>query len=167
MNARATKLSRRSALAGLSVTAAAGVAALPVGAAAIALAGADPIFALLAEHQATMKVYFAAAAISGNLSYDSPEWKAAEAVTQSAIEREHAAIHALFTAQPTTLAGVAALLAHVGQGQFLDATEEAEDTGDFETVLSTWAQALSDHKLAIASKGFLRRVAATMHSLLA
>jgi hypothetical protein len=58
------------------------------------------------------------------------------------------------------------LLAQVGQGQFLDATEEAEDSRDFETVLTTWGHGNSDNKFTIASKGFLRRIAATTRNII-
>jgi hypothetical protein len=108
----------------------------------------------------------AAAEISGNLVDYTPEWNAAWAVTQAAIKRQHAAVYAVLTSQPTTLAGAVALLAQVGAGQFLEATEEAEDSRGFETVLTTWGHGDGDNKLTIASKGFLRRIAATTRDII-
>jgi hypothetical protein len=129
--------------------------------------GADPIFAVIAEHTAAMKTYIAASTISSYLEDGTPEWIAAYAVTRAAIERDHIATQAVLIVQPTTLAGVAALLEHVGQGQFLDATEEPEDSDSFETVLTTWVHGTDrNNDLTIASKGFLRRLGATMRSLI-
>jgi hypothetical protein len=87
-------------------------------------------------------------------------------VTQASIERQHASVYAVLTSQPTTLAGVVALLAQVGQGQFLEATEEAEDSRGFETVLTTWGHGNGDNKFTIASKGFQRRIAATTRGII-
>jgi hypothetical protein len=129
------------------------------------VSNADPIFAVLAEHKAATNAYIAASRISGNLADGTPEWVAADEVTRAAIDRDHIATYAVLTAQPTTLAGAVALLEHVGQGQFLEHTEEAEGDEGFETVLSTWAHGDDDNKFTIASKGFVRRLGATMRSL--
>jgi hypothetical protein len=71
-----------------------------------------------------MKAYLSAADVSGRLEDYTPEWNAAWAVTQAAIKREHAALLAVLTTQPTTIAGAVALLDHVGQDQFLGEAEE-------------------------------------------
>jgi hypothetical protein len=126
----------------------------------------DPIFAILAEHRAATNAYVEASLISGDLADHTPEWEAANAVTQASIERQHASVYAVLTSQPTTLAGVVALLAQVGQGQFLEATEEAEDSRGFETVLTTWGHGDGDDNFTIASKGFLRRIAATTRGII-
>jgi hypothetical protein len=86
-------------------------------------------------------------------------------MTQAEIKREHAALLAVLTTQPTTIAGAVALLEHVGQGQFLDGTEEAENDDGFETVLSTWSH--GNGELTTISKGFPGRLAATMRRLMA
>jgi hypothetical protein len=87
---------------------------------------ADPIFAVLAEHRAAMKAYLEASAISGGLKDGTEDWETAWAVTQAAIKREHAALHAVLTTEPTTLDGATAVLGHVGQDNFLgEATEGA------------------------------------------
>jgi hypothetical protein len=165
-----TTPSRRALLAGAPAAAAAALAGGTVAnAVAIGMAKAaevDPIFAILGEHRAATKAYVEASLISGNLVDYTPEWEAAYAVTKTAIKRDHAAIYAVLTSQPTSLAGVVALLAQVGEGQFLEATEEAEDSRGFETVLTTWGHGDGDNKFTIASKGFLRRIAATARGII-
>lgn len=90
---------RRALLAG---TPAAAAAALAAGTAVSGLAIAratpsepDPIFAAIAEHRAAVKAYIAASQISANLENHTPDWNAAEAVTQAAIKRDHAAAYAI------------------------------------------------------------------------
>jgi hypothetical protein len=48
-----------------------------------------------AEHRAAVKAYHAASEIDGNLETGTPEWDAANAVTQAATKRERATIEAL------------------------------------------------------------------------
>jgi hypothetical protein len=158
-----TSPSRRAVLAGISVAAVPIVAAVEKSVAGI---DADPIFAVLAEHRAAMKACLSASAISGNLVDHTPKWEAAWPVTQAAIKREHAALLAVLTSQPTTFAGAAALLDHVGQDQFLGEAEE--DLHDPETTLTAWVGTVdAEHELAKATRDFPRRLAATMRRLTA
>jgi hypothetical protein len=138
----------------------AAVAALPIAAAAMA----DPIFAVLAEHREAMKAYLTASEVSGRLVDDTPEWNAAWAVTQAAIKREHAALLAVLTTQPTTIAGAVRLLDHVGQDQFLGEAEE--DLDEPETILTVWTGTVDgENEFATATRHFPRRLAATMRNL--
>jgi hypothetical protein len=120
---------------------------------------ADPIFAVLADHRAAVKAYLAASEIDGNLETGTPEWEAANAVTQAAIKREREMHHTVLTTQPTTMAGVIALLEHVGQDRYLG---EAEDH-DRETVLS--ASHVQGSSLVAASREFPLRLATTVRGL--
>jgi hypothetical protein len=143
----------------------AAVAALPVAAPAMA----DPIFAVLAEHREAMKAYLSAADASGRLEDHTLEGKAARAVTEAAVKREHAAQFAVLTAQPTTIAGVVALLDHVGQDGFLGEAPEGEGPDVFdETILSGWAHATEDYShFKLAAQQLPGRLAVTMRSLIA
>jgi hypothetical protein len=124
---------------------------------------ADPIFSVLAEHRAAMKAYLAASAVSGALVDGTPEWETADKLTQATIKREHAAVYAVLTGQPTTVAGVIALLEHVGQNQFLGEAPEGKDAFD-ETVLSIWMRA-DGSRFKKAAQALPRRLAATMRTL--
>jgi hypothetical protein len=99
---------------------------------ATARVDADPIFAVLAEHRAATKAYLEASAVDGDLKDGTEEWKRARVVTLAAIKREHAALRAVLTTEPTTLVGAVAVLGHVGQDNFLG---EATDGGYGETLL--------------------------------
>ncbi len=157
---------RRALLAGAPAVAAAALAGgTVINALAIAEAKActaDPIFAVIAEHQAALKAYLAASHVDGGLMDHSPEWEIARPVTLAAEARERLALEAVFATAPTTLAGVAALLAHVGQHEFLD--EEA-DHSDRETLLSTLNEGFPEWKRI--GQDFPLRLAATLRSLIA
>jgi hypothetical protein len=87
-------------------------------------------------------------------------------VTQAATKREHAALLAVLTTQPTTIAGAVRLLDHVGQDQFLGEAEE--DLNEPETILTVWTGTVVDarNELATATRDFPRRLAATMRNLI-
>jgi len=98
-----TKLSRRRLLAHVSVIAAtmAPVATIALGglpAGDAALASADPIFAVIAEHKAAVETCIA------------PD---DEAKSEEALDYEGAVFKTLFTTVPTTVAGVTAWLQHL------------------------------------------------------
>jgi hypothetical protein len=122
-----TSPSRRALLAGAPAAA----AALATGAAADALAVAtgkptevEPIFSIIAEHQAALESYLAASAAESELFDDTPEWIVAHAAAESAWDREVVARKAVFTTDPTTVAGILALLEHVSQHEFLKDKDE-------------------------------------------
>jgi hypothetical protein len=140
-NRNTTKVSRRGALAGLAGAAAAGMAALPAGAAAV-----DPIFAVIAEHRAVFRTLMDALQKNDRAAGDFDE---------------DAAIRIVLTAQPTTIEGVAALLHHVGQHECLGMDSEYEE--DRETVLTTWNN-LEDERKRIA-QDFPLRLAATVRAM--
>jgi hypothetical protein len=111
-------LSRRRALAGLSVAAAAGVAALPAGAAA----EVDPIFAAIERYKAAVR----ARGVVLAAEYDSDE-------DRDACDAEWEAFDGLFETTPTTIAGIAALLELLGTDPYSEA-----EFGPGESVLG-WA----------------------------
>jgi hypothetical protein len=135
-----SRLTRRNALAGLSVAAAAGVAALPVGAAEV-----DPIFAVIASHKEAVEVHVRDI---HEFDQDTPA---------ESYERCDAALLDVLTVQPTTLAGVAALLAHVALPDFLE-EPAPEHQDERETFLSTlnndgggnWKRAAQDFPVRLA-----------------
>jgi hypothetical protein len=99
-----TKLSRRRLLAHVSVVAATmgpvatiALGGLPAGDAA--LAGAEPIFAVIAEHKV---------AVEACIALDD------EAKSEEALDYEGAVFKTLFSTVPTTVTGVAAWLQHLG-----------------------------------------------------
>jgi hypothetical protein len=153
-NQLAKALAKMSGTAGLSVAAVAGAVALPAAAAEV-----DPIFAVSADHRAAVEAWCRA------ISADGPDDRELSAAEDAADDRRAAAYWEVLTAQPTTLAGVAALLAHVGTPQFLDEPgPEHED--ERETFLSTpnhdgggdWKRAAQDLpvRLAETMRGLIR-----------
>jgi hypothetical protein len=96
-----SRLSRRAALAGLSVAAAA-VAALPASAAA----EVDPIFAVIAEHRAAVRAYCAA--------FDEDD---EDLVAETGSDHVDA-LAELVSCRPTTLPGIVALLEHLGEPDY-------------------------------------------------
>jgi hypothetical protein len=109
-NAPTTKLLRRHAMSLIASSAA--VPAASTIAIALPAADADPIFAVIADHRAAIEAMNAAWKISGALK-PGPEFEAADAVSTAASRREYEARLPVLTMQPTTMAGVAALLDHV------------------------------------------------------
>jgi hypothetical protein len=149
-----TKMSRRSILA--RAPAAAAIAALPV-AASDAGVPADPIFAVIAEHRAAQEDLYKSFAANELDTEDDPN-------KQRAADREDGTWLPLFVTEPTTVAGVAALLEYVGS----DAHEQWQDYRDdglIYTVLS-YASELT-HGLGEATRTFPRRIGATLRSLIA
>jgi hypothetical protein len=91
---------------------------------------ADPIFAKIEAHRAAVAVMNAAGDVSAKMHADEPGIEAAEGKTMETTKLETKALRALLRCRPTTLAGVIALLDHLGQSCVL------RDTPDPETVLS-------------------------------
>jgi hypothetical protein len=106
---------RRALLAGAPAVAAAAVAGhYP----AIAAVGeTDPIFAVIAEHQAAMTAYWNACKACAE-SLDCDEDEHLEKVVDETHDAHWDAHEKLFVCHPTTLAGVAALLAHLAKPDY-------------------------------------------------
>ena len=79
----------------------------------------DPIFAKIEAHRAAVQAWRAAGGISGEMHSDDPGYEEAERLTSKESDREMKALRALLRCRPTTLAGVIALLDHLGQPQLL------------------------------------------------
>jgi hypothetical protein len=80
----------------------------------------DPIFKKVEAHRAAVHSWQSASRISADLEKaDDPGYEAAERLTSKESKREMKALRALLRCQPTTLAGVIALLDHLGQPQLL------------------------------------------------
>jgi hypothetical protein len=151
------RLSRRSALAGLAGAAAAGITPVIAGAAEV-----DPIFAVIAEHRAAAMAHWRALHAFGELPYGDPEYKAAHIVEREASGHANELLWEVLHTQPTTLAGMAALLDHVGQPEFI----KVEERGT-ETVLSgPFAGADDECPLARAAREFPVRLAETLRGLI-
>jgi hypothetical protein len=179
-----SRLSRRTALMGLAGAAAAG--AMPAIAApsddgisaeveahnrrararmAEALDAADPpdpIFAMIDEHRAAVEGYIPRNDVSANLRYSDPGYESAMHETAVAMGRSSDLLFELLHVQPTTLAGVAAILAHLGQPEFLK--EELEYPDCRETFLSTFNDSFGECRRA--AQDFPVRLAETVRSLI-
>jgi hypothetical protein len=83
-----------------------------------AVPGADPVFAAIAAHLAASGAYHIASEAEGTTTPGTPEYRAATAALDAAMDRDGDTLHALLTCRPTTLAGLAALLEHVGQPEW-------------------------------------------------
>jgi hypothetical protein len=165
--------SRRALLAGAP---AAAVGALAAGTAVNAMAVAiprtaevDPIFAIIAEHCAAIDASCRAVnTVSEMMDFGpnkDPRYDAAKDVSDMAHDRMSDAMWDVLTEQPTTLAGIAALLAHVGRDEWLD-NREPEYDDQKETLLSTFIHEDFSHEFKRAAQDFPVRLAATMRSII-
>jgi len=179
-NPNTTKLSRRSALAGLSLAAATTVAAGAV-ANTIAVLGvgpADPIFSVIENYKRALvsrKIALEATWDGGNPAFeglpsDAPACLEAEDVHDEALDREWEAFDALFTTSPTTIAGVAALLELLVTDPYfdpekphlsgelviglalcrLDGQDRREVVGDFMTNLASTLRTFDQSRAAVS-----------------
>jgi hypothetical protein len=138
-----TSPSRRTVLAGISVAVVPVAAAVDKSLGGVALTD-DPIFALIQAHQADMLAMVHACESSEKFDLSIPDrW-----------------LPQVLTTQPTTMAGVAALLAHVGQPENL---VENLDEETRESVLSGVSEARPD--LRAAGREFPARLAVTVRVL--
>jgi hypothetical protein len=111
----------------------------------------DPIFAVIAEHRA---------AVEAHSYYD-------EDTPPDTTGRINDALWEVLTAQPTTLPGVAALLHHVGQLEFMGFDKDDPHwTDDGDTVLSVLSHNGDECDFAHAAREFPTRLAATVRSLI-
>jgi hypothetical protein len=84
----------------------------------------DPIFAAIEAHRKAMAACHAAVAVSANLSDGTPKHAAAQAITDRATAELDAAGENLAAIEPTTTAGLFAVLGHV-----IGCIEAADDDG--------------------------------------
>lgn len=89
----------------------------------------DPIFAKIEAHRAAVEAMNAVCDVWAEMTADDPASEDASRKSAKVIQLEMKALRALFRCQPTTLAGLAALLDHLGQGRCLRGPDD-------ETVLS-------------------------------
>ena len=156
---KAPKASRRAILTAAPAAAAAvlaGVATVNGLAAGLATpSSADPIFAVIAEHVAATKAYVASC-------------HADTATTDDALmERSEDAWLAVVTTQPTTVPGVAALLAHVGRSEFLGEEENRSGDPETETVLSSWINGADPKReFSIAARTFESRLSEALRGII-
>jgi hypothetical protein len=106
-----------------------------------AVSGADPVYAAIAAHLAASVAYHAASEAEGTTKTSTSEYRAAEAALAAAMDHDGDTLHALLTCRPTTFAGLAALLEHVGQPEWF-IYDRGEGTG--QTILSGPHQCGSD-----------------------
>jgi hypothetical protein len=145
---KSANVSRRSALVGLSLAATSAVGS------ACALSEVDPILAVIAEHRTAQEALHAAADVP-DADYDQTAWDCADG---RAIDAELP----LFTTEPTTIAGVAALLEYVGSDVHPCLLSEPEGI----TVLS-YAYGWDNNPAVIeATRTFPRRIGETLRRLI-
>jgi hypothetical protein len=161
-------VTRRAALAGVpaaaAVVLAGGTVANTVALAIPRTADVDPIFAVIERHRVAVAEYNKAEAISGNIVGGSQDWKVTWAVTSAAMDRKADLLEAVLRAQPTTMAGVIALLEHLGQDEFLG-VDWGRDEHDRETLLSTFnnCNRIEPRRLA---QDFPLRLAGALHQII-
>jgi hypothetical protein len=140
MTTNTTIPSRRALLAGAPAVAA---AALAAGGAVNILAmgtarpsSVDPIFALIEQHREAI-LAFGPAIDEGDTMMLAANWTSAErdVFVKAASRRELEALKVVLTTPPTTLAGVVALLEHLGQPEWFEDTDLGENP-EWESLLS-------------------------------
>ncbi len=94
---------------------------------------------------------------------DTDDWNAECGAASDAF---HASLDEVLTVQPTTMAGVAALLDHVGQEEFLGMSPGG-DPDHYETVLTTYLNMdEDDYRQREMARDFPLRLAATMRAIM-
>jgi hypothetical protein len=117
---------------------------------------------VIAKHWIVVGEKYHAIRLDGVTPWDAPEGEAVRAAVQDAYKREREHLLQVLTVQPTTLAGVQAVLNYLGQDEFLNF---GEDGFSDETVLSAWSNC-DYEEITEAAKAFPARLAATMRSLI-
>ena len=148
-----TKLSRRSALAALASTAAATATG-----AVQAIAEPDPIFALIERHRAASDAYSAGVSAYGRAEEQKlpDEMIQAEEQVHAASKARKESIEDLLSTEPTTIAGIAAVLDYVNEPPWV------KEDDDKETILVEAWETSQEAGLA-----FLPMIAATLRRLAA
>ena len=120
----------------------------------------DPIFALIERHRGATRAFSAAVSNKAKVQAahwpwsDAPERIAADAQHDAASDARHEAIEDLLSTQPTTIAGVAAVLDYVNEPSW------GEEQDDKETILVEAFETSEEAALA-----FLPMIAATLRRL--
>jgi hypothetical protein len=99
----------------------------------------DPIYALIERHRELSARYDAAVSVSAKL-FDGPEWEAAEEVTAAACTALLDFADSLVCSEPTTLAGVIALLRYAAALQEWEIPRNLEVV-DVDGELIDWSRA--------------------------
>jgi hypothetical protein len=165
--------------AAMAPVAAKALAGLP----AAAAVADDPIFAVIEAHREAMRAVPATlwatdqlikSGIEGSWSYrtdereppagctDNPKWIATQLAERDAFENVSDALLKVLTTRPATIAGVAAVLAHVGLPMFPD--EKFAITDD--TILFATTGSWRDDIVAAGAR-FPAAIATTLHKLIA
>jgi hypothetical protein len=159
--------SRRALLAGAPAAAAAALAGGTVAnAVAIGMAKAgdvDPALVAIANHVAALRQWFDAFDREEESEVDTAEFEAATEAINIGGEREIETALAVLTTMPTTLAGVAALLEHVGQHEYLE-MDSGGDNEIFETLLSSWGNQRDGRKTI--AQDFSLHLAAALRNII-
>jgi hypothetical protein len=122
----------------------------------------DPIFAIIAEHRRVMRAWMDAFTLEDMSELGSPEERAARDLGTELCHRQQDMVRAVLTVQPTTIAGVAALLEHVGQDEDLDMCDRNGDAR--QTILGQWGdQKPEKRQIAL---DFPLRLAAALRSII-
>jgi hypothetical protein len=124
----------------------------------------DPIHSLIAKHIDVVKADRQANKILGSIRPGSPKYKVAEKAAKKTGDRSHELLMKLLCAKPTTLEGVAALLAHVGRPEFLK--ENPKHPEYRQTLLSSMNE-YCVHEWNRHGQDFPVRLAETLRDLIA
>jgi hypothetical protein len=116
----------------------------------------EPIFGLIEKHTAACDAARAISDVLSDMSPHNPQYEATQGRFSEAIEREGEMLVALLSCQPTTLAGVVAVLEHAGRADWAHA-------GDSEQTVLIDAQ---EREMAQA-KAFPTHLAAVTRNIIA
>jgi hypothetical protein len=122
----------------------------------------DPIFRLIADHEAACAAYEPRRKGTANMRSNNPRYRAAESAERRASDREMKAALAILVCQPTTLTGVLAALEHVSRPEWLT---KVGDGGTGETILSGMHDC-SVANVKTTAKQFPLRLAAALREII-
>jgi hypothetical protein len=122
----------------------------------------DPIFRLIADHEAACAAYEPRRKVTADMLPSDPRYRAASAAENRASDRELKAALAVLGCQPTTLMGVLAALEHVSRPEWLTKVG-AGGTG--ETILSGMHEC-SGKDIKSTTRQFPPRLAAALRDII-
>jgi hypothetical protein len=122
----------------------------------------DPIFGLIADHEAACAAYEPARKATADMLPSSPRYRTASAAEHRASDREMKTALAVLGCQPTTLMGVLAALEHVSRPEWLTKVGVG---GTGETILSGMHDC-SGEGIKKAAKQFPLRLAAALRQII-